>query len=166
MTTQSIPDCLQNVQIGVNPLVLSHLIKTITLDDKQTKRMHESGLYHLPALAALHNGVLPLKHDTRPDGSGRYHAQHPTCLQSLPGVLRAALTATKKGKTLIYADWKSSHWQILAYGSKDAQMITDIESGDLYDLMRTPWMKSITRKKVKAAACAYLNGAGSRPAAR
>jgi hypothetical protein len=159
MDTLNIPVIYQNVHVGINSEVLFDLIQTETLDPEAALRVREQGLVHLPTLAAMNGGKVPLTFEQR---SGRYYTQSPFPLQSLPSAWRGAVTVSKPDYTLIYADWKACHWQILAYGSKDAQLIADVESGDLYDLFRPKKVteEEMSRKACKVCSCAYLNGGG------
>lgn len=159
MTAETIPYCMTDVYVGVNPLALSRLIKTTTLTGEQIKRVKVNGIEHLPALVAQVKGLVPLTF-TRAEGCGRFSTTGLYALQSLPSAWRPALTATEEGKTLLYADWKCSHWQIIAYQSGDSKMIEDVESGDLYDRLRPAGMDGPTRKQIKIAGNAHLNGSG------
>lgn len=149
-------------QHASDPEVLSALTtdpdSALTNGDRAALAHLDTGATHLPSLVAMAQGVVEVKYQQHPV-EGRWHARHPWHFQSLPSVLRPAVTPTAADRTLIYADWRACHWQILAYHSGDTALIEDIEAGDFYARLTPPGMET-GGSAVKRCASAFLNGGG------
>ena len=152
----------ERLTVGVNPVVLAHLIdewkKTATDADLLAAR--DLGVAHWPALAASSDfgghGVLTLTMERHEGKEDRTYAVAPFPVGSIPKALRPAFTAAVPGHVLIDLDWKASHWQLLAWQSGDATLIADLRAGDLY----TSLFPGIDRSKAKAGLNTVLNGGG------
>lgn len=145
--------------VGLNALSMMRILRNeAAAEGVDQLSLHDAGVRHWPILAAMQGGTLTLTTSTTTDKEGRTYTERPYTLQSLPrkSGLRAAITSPKPGEVLISADWRASHWQILAFRSGDIQLQEDLRSGDLYSTL----FPGYERKKVKAGLATLLNGGG------
>jgi hypothetical protein len=145
------------LRVGVNALALLKLARAPDLSPNRQLAHHDAGVQHWAILAARNGGVLDLRTQTS-EKDGRTYTSAPFPLQSLPkhpGV-RAAITSPYPGEVLINADWRASHWQLLAFWGDDTQLQNDCRSGDMY----TTLFPARDRKQVKAGLATVLNGGG------
>ena len=151
----SIPAYLNDCKVGINPIILSRLMRETTLDPKKARKVEEQGLLDLPVLSALNGGTVTPDYKRGIDG--RLHTRGTFPLQSIPSAWRPSITVTDPDHRIIYADYTACHWQILAYLSGDADMIAFYEGNDdFYTALAS--IPDVDRKALKIAANAWLNG--------
>lgn len=146
--------------VGINALSLSRLLKDAEgkADAAQALALYDQGVRYWPSIAAANGGIITLHTRSSTEGDDRTYTTKPFPLQSLSKHLglRAAFTSPYEGEVLVYADWRASHWQLLAFYSGDAQLQADLRSGDLYNNL----FPGRERKSVKAGLATLLNGGG------
>lgn len=149
-------DPYANLSIGVNPIVLHRrlveYLRSATDDQKLSVRDH--GIQHWVALSAANHGILNLETERRRDE--RTYTVKPYTVQTVPKDLRPAFTSPFLGEQIVELDWRTSHWQLIAFRSQDQQLIDDLRAGDIY----TSVFPELPRNQVKAALAAILNGGG------
>ena len=157
MSTHNI---FSELMLGINVLSFARLLKDAEAkaDDAQRLALHDQGVRHWPIIAAMNGGTIKLHTRGKPEGDDRTYTTKPFPLQSLSKDLglRAAFTSPHEGEVLVYADWRASHWQLLAFYSGDTQLQADLRSGDLYNNL----FPGRDRKAVKAGLATLLNGGG------
>lgn len=126
-----------------------------TATDEQAESAHNIGMDRWAAAAAKNDGILTITLNRDSCEDRTYTIGH-FPIQSMDKALRESFTAAEPGHVLIDLDWKSCHWQLIAFRSGDEALQQVIINEDLY----TSIFNGTERSKAKAAWNAKINGAG------